>query len=627
MTAPKFALPIGHEIGGYQIIRYVGSGGFGIVYEGANPVTGERVAIKEYFQRDMVSREGSTVVLHDDRQMELHRAVLARFEQTTALQFNFNHPNILKVRNYIQRSNTGFMITDFVDGKSLADHLRDLGGHFASDQDFRLVMEQVLGAVGYVHRKGHLHRDISPENILIDQFGKPVLIDFGSLKRDMSSQGSSVIFHRPEYSPPEQRDRNLPEQFYTDIFALAGTMYYALAGVPPLASDRRSASFVYNRPDPYMPIEQAAKIACPPEVFGAINQALRLATTERPQTVEEFAAALRWRPNYGDAEKPSDVAGLGAVGSGGRWDADGTAGVTIPITPDVEFARGRREAGGVGASAGASDQGSGGRGGGAIGSGASGSGAGGSGASGSGDGGSGEVGPGGGGGGYSPPPLQPPSQPAGERTSSFPWRTYGAVAVVLLAIVGLLWFVSRPDGGVASSTAPRAPVQPSSQAAVAPASSPVTPRADVARTQVYTPPQIQPAPQIQPLQVQPPPQVQPAPPVVAQRPPPPPPPRELLPDGFYTGERGYFSPNGTECRPKYQFTAEIRGGVISFESDDFRWEGTVDQVSGQLEISNDNIRRVRDGKLSRRGLSVAGPYNNAALTSGSCGSGFLRIFR
>src|SRR5260370_24550550 len=100
-TAPPYALPDGTDIGGYRISGFVGAGGFGIVYEAHNPVTKERVAIKEYYPRQMVSRQGNTVILHNEQQQEMHRAVLRRFEVITRPQVGFDDKNNIKVKHSI----------------------------------------------------------------------------------------------------------------------------------------------------------------------------------------------------------------------------------------------------------------------------------------------------------------------------------------------------------------------------------------------------------------------------------------------------------------------------------------------------------------------------------------------
>jgi serine/threonine protein kinase len=305
------ALALGTRIAGYVITRLVGQGGFGIVYEAVNPITEERVAIKEFFPRQMVSRHGGTIVLHDDRETDIYDKVLRRFGETAALQFRFDHPDILRVRNYIPGDGTGYMITEFVDGEPLERYLQQSGGAFRDAARFRAVMEPIVGAVGYIHRKGHLHRDISPDNVMVRTSGEPVLIDFGALKRDASRTTSvSVIFAREAYSPREQQDQSAPEGFYTDIFALAGTMYFGLAGKPPISANERAGQIITARKDPYVPAAEASRVDCAPEVFAAIDRALRLPPMDRPQTIEQFAAELGWTPDFGDAGEASDVTKL-----------------------------------------------------------------------------------------------------------------------------------------------------------------------------------------------------------------------------------------------------------------------------------------------------------------------------
>ena len=105
------------------------------------------------------------------------------------------------------------MITEFIEGESLRGFLEKYGGHFPSAEMFQATMEQVLGAIGYVHRLGHIHRDIAPDNVMVDRFAKPTVIDFGALKRDLrgSNAYSSIVVMREDYSPPEQQDPSLQQ--------------------------------------------------------------------------------------------------------------------------------------------------------------------------------------------------------------------------------------------------------------------------------------------------------------------------------------------------------------------------------------------------------------------------------
>jgi serine/threonine protein kinase len=186
---PQHAFKLGHRIGGYEIVRVVGQGGF-------------RVAIKQFYPAALATRRDGTIILRDDRERDLFAKVLKRFEEEAKLQFNLNHPNVLKVRDYIAEENTGYMISDYVDGDSLRNFLR----YFLSEQMFRETLEPIVRAVGYVHGMGTLHRDISPDNIMIDRTGKAILVDFGAAKFDLrtSRAYTGIAMFREEYAPPEQ---------------------------------------------------------------------------------------------------------------------------------------------------------------------------------------------------------------------------------------------------------------------------------------------------------------------------------------------------------------------------------------------------------------------------------------
>jgi hypothetical protein len=100
----------------------------------------------------------------------------------------------------------------------------------------------------------------------------------------------------------------------------------------------------------------------------------------------------------------------------------------------------------------------------------------------------------------------------------------------------------------------------------------------------------------------------------------------VLPNGTYRAVRGYNTPRGSECQARYPIPAvNIRNGSISFENSNFLWEGTIDQVTGHIEIPDSRVINRKTGRRSQRGLSISGNYRNAAMQSGECGPGFFRI--
>lgn len=305
-----------HVIGGYNIVRVIGQGGFGIVYEARNPVTLERVAIKQFYPAAIATWRQGTIIVNRDDDRELVEKVLKDFETEAKIQFNFDHPNILKVKNFIRADNTGYMISSYIDGSNLIEFLEPHGSIFPDEAMFRRIMEPILDAVGYVHRDMKLHRDISPDNIMIDRFEKPVLVDFGAAKQDLRRTTSSIVGSqfKEDYAPVEQQvpSHERPHGRYTDIFALAGTMYRLLAGTSPGRAVVRSLAIR----DPYIPMAQASKVACSRAVCDAIDRGLMLAPADRPATIEEFTGLLGWRqpvtlqgpaPRQPPVEKPPTV--------------------------------------------------------------------------------------------------------------------------------------------------------------------------------------------------------------------------------------------------------------------------------------------------------------------------------
>lgn len=285
----------GHIIAGYSIVRAIGQGGFGIVYEAVNPYTKDRAAIKQFYPNNISSWRHDTIIVEKEDDRKLVERILKRFEGEAAVQASYDHPNILKVKNFIRENNTGYLFTEFIDGMTLLDHVEQYGSVFPDERMFRTMLEPISDAIGYIHEKHTLHLDIAPDNILVDKSGRPVLVDFGAAKHDLRRERSlsTIVQYKPDYAPVEQAEPSAerPEGRYTDIFALAGTMYRLLSGTPPERVIKRALSVR----DPYVPIGKVAKTKCPDAVYRAIDRGLSLAAADRPQTIEEFVQSLGWR--------------------------------------------------------------------------------------------------------------------------------------------------------------------------------------------------------------------------------------------------------------------------------------------------------------------------------------------
>ena len=212
-------------------------GGFGIVYRGTGVYFGEIVAIKEYFPGAISDRiDGTTVTPTDSSSEEIYALGLQKFVEEAKILWSLSHPerhpNIVSVRSLFEIHGTAYMVMDFESGVSLSQMLRDgkkirrkepAGDHPA---DCRRA--------GPRPSAGVLHRDIKPANILVDEEGRPVLIDFGSARFESGqATNTKVTFYTPPYAAIEQYVKTYPQGPWTDIYALGVVLYQCVTGEKP----------------------------------------------------------------------------------------------------------------------------------------------------------------------------------------------------------------------------------------------------------------------------------------------------------------------------------------------------------------------------------------------------------
>ncbi|MCW5675567.1 MAG: tetratricopeptide repeat protein [Xanthobacteraceae bacterium] len=299
-TDMPFALRAGTMITGYEVVRPIGAGGFGITYEGYNPITERRVAIKEFFPRGIASRDDATRIAYSKQDDEIVSWALKRFADSTNRLAKLKHPNIIEVLNYVADNGTGYMVMEHVEGQTLEDWLR---ARKTPPQLSELgpIFDPIFDALEYVHSNGLIHRDIAPDNIMIRADGRPVLIDFGALKiiaehtRAHGPSPKSFGVVKANYSPPEQSDDGGGVDPRMDVYSLAATIYRAVAGKPPVDADKRKTDTALKGEDSYIPLAKAAQMTVPPEFTAAIDAALSLRPKERPATIAELRARLAAR--------------------------------------------------------------------------------------------------------------------------------------------------------------------------------------------------------------------------------------------------------------------------------------------------------------------------------------------
>ena len=292
------ALPDGTTLGSFRIERSIGEGGFGIVYLAWDPALERHVAIKEYMPYALASREGETldVGLRTEKDRPVFDAGLKSFVNEARLLARFDHPALVKVFSFWEANHTAYMAMPYYDGPTLKAALAALKRP-ASEEELRAWIAPLLEALTELHGEQCYHRDISPDNILLTAAG-PLLLDFGAARRVISDRTQALTaMLKPGFAPIEQYGGTMLQGPWTDLYALAGVVRYAIAGRPPVASVARVVD------DAQRPLAQTHAGRYSEGFLRAIDTALAVRPEDRPQDVAAFRALLAiGQPSGGDGD-------------------------------------------------------------------------------------------------------------------------------------------------------------------------------------------------------------------------------------------------------------------------------------------------------------------------------------
>ncbi|MCH8201587.1 MAG: protein kinase, partial [Proteobacteria bacterium] len=283
------ALPVGFRFEEHEIIRVLGSGGFGITYLGYDHNLYKPVAIKEYLPNDLaVRQDGTTVLPKSSADKEDFEWGLERFLDEARTLAKFDHRNIIKVSRFFRAHETGYIVMEYAEGKTLSELLKEK--HKLSEDEVWAILEPLLKGLEVVHKNEYLHRDIKPGNIIIRDDGSPVLIDFGSARQALGAKSRSITaIVSPGYAPLEQYSEHSNQGPWTDIYALGAVAYKCLTGkIPPDATVR-------IKDDPYIPVHEASEAAKPSHLLKAVDIALAPDPDDRPKDITDWLALLRGR--------------------------------------------------------------------------------------------------------------------------------------------------------------------------------------------------------------------------------------------------------------------------------------------------------------------------------------------
>ena len=284
---PLHALPQGHRLQEYELVRVLGFGGFGMTYLGFDHNLDKAVAIKEYLPSDIATRTADRSVapqasdFRDDFQWGLER-----FLDEARTLARFDHRHIIKVYRFFEAHGTAYIVMEYAEGETLSAYLERKGT--LSEAELKGILYPLLDGLAVVHGADFLHRDIKPGNIVLRAAdGSPVLLDFGAARQAIGAKSRSVTsIVTPGYAPIEQYSSRGHQGAWTDIYALGGVCYRALTGqVPDDATDRM-------RQDPLVPVAERCAGRVSGAFLSAIDLALSVDEGDRPQSVGAWRAAL-----------------------------------------------------------------------------------------------------------------------------------------------------------------------------------------------------------------------------------------------------------------------------------------------------------------------------------------------
>lgn len=275
----KDSLPIFSILAGkYLLGTPLGKGGFGITYIAMHLPDEKIVAIKEFFPANLAVRDtdNETVVPADDTKAVYYRTGMKSFsEEGRILYLLSDIEHVVHVAEQIQANNTTYLVMEYVPGISLKKYMKQQQKLF-SEQETLTLMQPILIAMQAMHQKGILHRDISPENLMLSPNNTLTLIDFGAARTfSRSDDDNLTVILKRGYAPEEQYHSNSRQGPWTDLYAVCAVMYQMLTGILPQEASARAEE------DHLTPISRIEGLSLSPSTCAALEKGLQMDPMER----------------------------------------------------------------------------------------------------------------------------------------------------------------------------------------------------------------------------------------------------------------------------------------------------------------------------------------------------------
>ena len=254
--------------GQYLVGRVLGEGGFGITYLAMDLNLEMQVAIKEYFPaglavRDASERSITRISVLSGEKSVYYQQGLERFTEEAKSLIRFRYEEgIVQVNTLFYENGTAYMVMEYIHGKSLKQYLQEKNAPLTEAETFRIMMP-ILKMLEKVHEAGIIHRDISPDNIMLGENGKVYLIDFGAARMITGAESKSLdVVLKPGYTPFEQYYSRGNMGPWTDVYAVCATMYRMMSGKVPQESlaridrDRQETLYALSEKREIPPVSQ-----------------------------------------------------------------------------------------------------------------------------------------------------------------------------------------------------------------------------------------------------------------------------------------------------------------------------------------------------------------------------------
>lgn len=292
---PPFSILSGRYLTG----KVLGKGGFGITYIGWDLYQNRKIAIKEFYvqeRRDQRNDSGITAYTGSMKTEQVY-GVKDNLKEAENLALFFTLPGVVSVRDFFYENGTAYMVMEYIEGKTLREYLDLCGGSFLVGTALELLYP-VAEALSVIHQAGIIHRDVSPDNIMVSVHSDIKLIDFGAARRNDYHERQIQVVLRSGYAPIEQYTFDGVQGPWTDVYAYCATLYKVMTGTKPQDAVERSRHDRLVSPS-------VLGVRLPPGIEHAMMGGLQLYREQRIQSMQQLIQGLfynrgkSWQPQSG----------------------------------------------------------------------------------------------------------------------------------------------------------------------------------------------------------------------------------------------------------------------------------------------------------------------------------------